>query len=255
MFQADMQTLFKPFTQHVHSAPAKTFGRMFNKLVNPNDHGDPSLLKPRPAKNVDILRSGIELQKSEDVEKAYQALKAKYRILRVKNTHDPNLQGFGGYRSMLINFAYQSNVTFKDVFSDTVYHEGSTDFEGDRWTARPKSTIGQKWFDHVSDLSPQEDWRRALVGLSFQARKQPESKITLAAEVQLIYKPYMDGRALSHLLFKISRCETGVGEMARDFSIGYQSESEESNARAKAVQRIAKEARDRASSADRVAGG
>ena len=44
----------------------------------------------------------------------------------------------------------------------------------------------------------------------------PSSPLNIAAEVQLIYKPYLDeGRKLSHLPYKIVRCVTKP-ELARD---------------------------------------
>jgi len=46
---------------------------------------------------------------------------------------------------------------------------------------------------------------------------EPERKIVLATEVQLVYEPYYHGRAKSHLLFKVGRCDTGPAEMLRDF--------------------------------------
>merc|ERR1719461_609044 len=105
IFQEDVRAIFKPITEHVHSAPPKTYGRMFNKLMNPLDHGDPSIPQPRPARNVDVLRAGVEIHNVEDFARALLALKARFRILRIKNTHSPQVQGFGGYRSILANFA------------------------------------------------------------------------------------------------------------------------------------------------------
>ena len=44
----------------------------------------------------------------------------------------------------------------------------------------------------------------------------PGAPLNIAAEVQLIYKPYLEqGRRQSHLPYKVVRCET-VGELARD---------------------------------------
>merc|ERR1712032_628959 len=110
------------------------------------------------------------------------------------------------------------------------------------WSAQ--DPCGQKWFDYVNDMAPITEWRYALKALSYVARKDPEAKIVLAAEVQIIFKPYMDGRALSHLLFKISRCETGVYEMSRDFSGGLTFKTSDMKEREKAVARIAMEVAD-----------
>ena len=44
----------------------------------------------------------------------------------------------------------------------------------------------------------------------------PDAPLNIAAEVQLIYRPYLDeGRKLSHLPYKVVRCED-ASELARD---------------------------------------
>ena len=55
------------------------------------------------------------------------------------------------------------------------------------------------------------------------------------AEVQLIYQPYLDkGRKLSHLPYKVVRCET-ASELARD--AGGKKQSAEVRAAVKAAER------------------
>ena len=63
----------------------------------------------------------------------------------------------------------------------------------------------------------------------------PDLPLNIAAEVQLIYKPYLDkGRKLSHLPYKVVRCET-ASELARD--AGGKKQSAEVRASLKAAER------------------
>eukprot|EP00971_Amphidinium_carterae_P102478 2028600-Amphidinium_carterae.1 len=71
-------------------APPKTFLRMYNKLMNKQEHGDPSIEKPRPMRNVDVIRCAIAVERPEDVQRIYTAIKSRFRLLRVKNTHNPH---------------------------------------------------------------------------------------------------------------------------------------------------------------------
>ena len=63
----------------------------------------------------------------------------------------------------------------------------------------------------------------------------PDLPLNIAAEVQLIYQPYLDkGRKLSHLPYKVVRCETAA-ELARD--AGGKRQSAEVRAAVKAAER------------------
>lgn len=236
IFQADIQQIFGQIAKKVHGAPSKTFGRMFNKLNNKADHGDDSIPKPRPARNVDVIRAGIEVSKWQQVEEALSILQSKYRILRVKNSHDPHVPGFGGYRSVLVNFAYDTGLRFSEVFGNTC------GFDQTQAKFVVEESLGQRWLDYVSSLHQPIDWKWGLVGLC-QASRRQDATIVMSAEVQIIYEPYMAGRSLSHLLFKISRCETGPDEMVRDFAHGYAQESTEKARLLATVRVIAGEAR------------
>ena len=62
-----------------------------------------------------------------------------------------------------------------------------------------------------------------------------DAPLNLAAEVQLIYQPYLDqGRKLSHLPYKVVRCES-ASELARD--AGGKKQSEEVRAKVDAAER------------------
>jgi len=190
IFDNDMRKLFSPIIDEIHCAPPKSYSRMLNKLLNPAEHGDPSIPKPRPMKNVDVIRICVVVKKPEDVEVAFKALKGKYKVLRVKNSHDPSVAG--NYRSLLVNLAYDSALTYSEVFGD-----GHHDNNGNHFAT---SETGQAWLNHTLTQSPRLDWQWGLQALWRIARTQPERRVVVASEVQIIYKPCMDGREVTHML-------------------------------------------------------
>mmetsp|Transcript_12489 Transcript_12489/g.29419 ORF Transcript_12489/g.29419 Transcript_12489/m.29419 type:complete len:805 (+) Transcript_12489:133-2547(+) len=211
VFEQDMTQLFTPFAQEVKMAPSKTFQRMMNKLLNPKEHGDPTIKQPRSMRNIDVLRLGCIFNDANKVLEAYAALKAKFKIVRVKNSNDPDKPGFGGYRSILVNFAYDSGITFKDLYGDTGSGTG-----GDVKDVTDEN--GKLWHTYQKTLGSSLDCKWCLPPLWYAARQEPNRNIIIVSEVQMIYEPYMKGRELSHLLYKIARCETGPAEMVRDFA-------------------------------------
>mmetsp|Transcript_12277 Transcript_12277/g.27877 ORF Transcript_12277/g.27877 Transcript_12277/m.27877 type:complete len:807 (+) Transcript_12277:73-2493(+) len=247
IFMQDMRALFDtgfPGTT-LHAAPPKTFSRMYNKLNNKHEHGDPSIPKPRPMKNVDVNRFAMSVTDPADVERVLLAIKSKYKILRVKNSHDPGTGGYGAYRSLLINFAYDTGVSCIELFGsghydDTMVSKGKSDID-EAYIA--SDATGQVWSNYCRHLRPAFDWLWGLQGLWSSTRIEPHRTFTIAAEVQVILEPYMRGRELSHLLYKISRCETGPSEMARDFASSFQDESEVLKGKKAAVLDIASKAR------------
>jgi len=248
LFAADLKALLNPSAMSVviHEAPPKTYGRMFNKLVNKHEHGDPSIPKPRPMKNIDVIRMGISVDTADEVVSVFNAIKSKYRILRVKNTHDPSLLGFGGYRSVLVNFAYGSGLTVGEVFgkSEGYKKDDREDFkpiDGHQ----PGDATSHMWYDYCMQMKPSSDWLWGLEGLWRADRHEPDRQLLISGEVQIILKNYMQGRTLSHLLYKISRCETGPSEMARDFATSFVEETAELRQFREAVIKHAKQLRDR----------
>mmetsp|Transcript_46390 Transcript_46390/g.84915 ORF Transcript_46390/g.84915 Transcript_46390/m.84915 type:complete len:797 (+) Transcript_46390:72-2462(+) len=233
-FEEDMRELF-PTNMKVIAAPPKTFTRMFNKLNNPAEHGDPKLKKPRPMRNVDVVRCCTVVDNTDDLCSAWELLRSKYRIIRVKNNHQTP-GGFGGYRNLLVNFAYEPGVTFKEVFGDN----GRLDPAYHTTMPLAQDEIGKMWCDYVQTLGQANSWAWALMPLWRIARLEPDRKIVLGGEVQIVLAPYMVGRGLSHLLYKISRCETGAEEMNRDFGRGgVKLSTEEERQKEKAVKKIA----------------
>mmetsp|Transcript_10829 Transcript_10829/g.24785 ORF Transcript_10829/g.24785 Transcript_10829/m.24785 type:complete len:930 (-) Transcript_10829:75-2864(-) len=211
-FKHDMLELFARIPgASLHTTAAKPGSRMLDKLRNPSDHGRPDLPKPRPALNVDVLRCAVEATSPLAMNKAFDALQRRFRILRTHNHYNSSpvdSGGCGGSRCVLVHFAYEPKVTFKQVFGDTVVHSPC-----EKWTMH--DSAGRAWFDFASSMAPKENWRVALQGLCHTARCQPDAEIVIAAEVKLIYSPYLVGRRLTSLLQKIQRCETGPTELMR----------------------------------------
>mmetsp|Transcript_6286 Transcript_6286/g.15068 ORF Transcript_6286/g.15068 Transcript_6286/m.15068 type:complete len:832 (+) Transcript_6286:44-2539(+) len=231
-FAHDMLELFAPVPgTTLHTAPAKSFIRMVDKLRNPSDHGDRALPKPRPAMNVDVLRFSLEVNSPLAMQKAFDMLKNRFRILRTKNNYG-SADVPEGCRCLVVHFAYEAKVTFKQLFGDTLLH-----WPCEKWTMQ--DSAGKAWFKYVSGLAPQEDWRIALQGLCHAARTQQDAEIVLAAEVQLVYAPYLCERRLSDLLFKIHRCETGPCEMLRSCASTLKPRDEKSDRCLRAVKALA----------------
>jgi len=253
VFMEDMRALLEPAFPKagIHPAPPKAFSRMYNKLQNKLEHGDPTIPKPRPMKNVDINRLAVSVDDADDVDRIYKAIKSKYKILRVKNTHDPSSEGYGAYRSLLVNFAYEPGLSYREVFGLSPGYQDFKNTAGasDQDSYSASDATSQKWLDHVKLMKPAFDWLWGLQGLWRVARKDGDRPFRIAAEVQIILKPYMRGRLLSHLMYKISRCETGPSEMARDFARGFQEDSPELIATRESVINIAGEVRAAAAAA------
>merc|ERR1712232_754332 len=75
--------------------------------------------------------------------------------------------------------------------------------------------LGRLWLDYAEQYMP-------LGGMALQAwqviaNENPNEAVRMIAELQLVLAPYFEGRAVSHMLFKIKRCDTGAMEMVRDF--------------------------------------
>eukprot|EP00747_Dinoflagellata_sp_TGD_P002897 gnl/TRDRNA2_/TRDRNA2_106095_c0_seq1.p1 gnl/TRDRNA2_/TRDRNA2_106095_c0~~gnl/TRDRNA2_/TRDRNA2_106095_c0_seq1.p1 ORF type:complete len:428 (+),score=48.70 gnl/TRDRNA2_/TRDRNA2_106095_c0_seq1:1-1284(+) len=215
VFASDMRALFASISARVMEAPPKNCQRMLNKLFNPFDHGDPDIAIPRPARNVDIIRACVVVFKWEDIDTAYRILQARYRVLRVKNSFG-NREGSSGYRALLLNFAYTSGVTWKQMFG-----VGHFDRSLPHAILGPghiaDDTTSKTWLSYIQSLPHFKSWAWGLHALWNISSCQPMADLTVAAEVQVLYEPYLAGRAQSHLLFKVARCVTGPSEMVRDF--------------------------------------
>jgi len=246
------------------SMPApKNLQRMQNKLLNPLEHGDPNIQRPRCAKNVDVLRGCVRVGSVSELREAFNRLSSTHKVVRVKNTHDPSSAAWnGGYRSVLVNFIFDSGVTWQQLFG------GKVTFDQRDWArmlqlkATPieenQNLAGQLW----TDLAFVEDWQLeelyttfGLQGLQIISSEHPNETVKMIAELQLVLEPYFEGRAVSHLLFKVARCDTGSMEMVRDFFQEYFHKEHREDINLLAVQDIAlavKEGRELPSRVEKV---
>jgi len=223
VFENDVRSLFRDFPAKIVTVAPKSFQRMQNKLLNPAEHGNPSMARPRCARNVDVLRGCIVVQSVPELQAAFSKLQSTYKIMRVKNTHDPSTDGYRGYRSLLVNFMYEPGVTWAQLFGGDITFDVS-DFQNmflKKVTPikENENHLGNLWVDYVeaNQTSPSIASLMAVQGLQNISKEHPNEPVRMVCELQLVLEPYFEGRAVSHLLFKVARCDTGAMEMVRDF--------------------------------------
>ena len=180
---------------------------MLNKLESADDHRDKPL--PRPKWNVDTVRAGIIVHDAALLAQVYDAIAAHVGIfLRVKNAFAEGAVVNYGYRAILGNLRLESGLTVRRVFGGA---------HTDKWTALAEARA-------VSDAMAPSKMERVLEALLANSGTTQDKlnagtadlPLNIAAEVQLIYQPYLDkGRKLSHLPYKVVRCESAA-ELARD---------------------------------------
>jgi ankyrin repeat protein len=252
-FEKDIRQTFENTSLKVTIAAPKSFQRMQNKMLNPVEHGDPQIPRPRCAKNVDVLRGCVSVRNVTELRQAYDSLQSKYKVVRVKNTHDPCSAAWkGGYRSLLVNFIYEPGVTWAQLFG------GKVTFDIRDWQravaefkAAPieegQNEVGQLWTDHIFGEDFLYDSLKNTFGLQgwqIISSERPDEPVKMIAELQLVLEPYFEGRAVSHLLFKVSRCDTGSLEMVRDFFQEYFHKEAREDKQLMAVKEIALAARE-----------
>ncbi len=88
MFERDVQRMFRGSGARVVTVAPKSFQRMQNKLLNPAEHGDPAIARPRCARSLDVLRGCVIVRTVQELEAAYDKLAAAAKVVRVKNTHE-----------------------------------------------------------------------------------------------------------------------------------------------------------------------
>jgi hypothetical protein len=190
-------------------APVKSRARMLNKLHSAGDHRD--MFLPRPKYNVDTVRAGIVVEDARKMALVHNAIGAHVgQFLRSKNAfradHDATVSY--GYRAYLGNLRLESGLTVGDVFGGE--HRA-------RWQALADAGAA------ADGAEPHEVKALLDALLATSGRWEDEFNagvadlpLNIAAEVQLIYKPYMErGRKLSHLPYKVVRC-AAPSELARD---------------------------------------
>ena len=196
-------------------APVKSRARMLNKLESAEDHRDKPL--PRPKFNVDTVRAGIVVEDAGMMAAVLEAIGAHVgRLLRSKNAFREDAEVSYGYRAFLGNLQLESGLTVGEVFGGEQRAKWEALAEAGRAAdvAEPGeveavldallATAGRTNPNRNDEL--QNEYNAGVAALP----------LNIAAEVQLIYKPYLErGRKLSHLPYKVVRCAE-PSELARD---------------------------------------
>ena len=189
----------------VKAAPLKGRARMQNKLDDPDDHALKK--RPRPMHNIDTVRAAVVLEDASIMKEVFDAIGAEVGPwLRVKNNYRAEFDSNEnhGYRALLGNLKFASGLTCKEVFGGE---------NTDTWEALRLS------MDSTSD--------RARVSFALQSLVDEDKgcrdlECKIAAEVQIIYKPYLTlGRLKSSLYYKIVRC-SAAAELVRDVASKYE---------------------------------
>ena len=188
-------------------APVKSRARMLNKLESAEDHRDKPL--PRPKFNVDTVRAGVVVEDAGMMAAVLEAIGAHVgRLLRSKNAFRADAEVSYGYRAFLGNLQLESGLTVGEVFGGE---------QRAKWEALAEAGAA------ADGLEPHEVKAvlNALLATSGDQDDEDNAGVAalplnIAAEVQLIYKPYLErGRKLSHLPYKVVRC-AAPSELARD---------------------------------------
>ena len=190
----------------IQHAAIKSRARMQNKLSSADDHRDKPL--PRPKWNVDTVRAGVVVEDADMMTAVHEAIgKHVGPYLRGKNLFRADATPSYGYRAYLGNLLLESGLTVGEVFGGE---------QRDHW----ESASAGSEADH-SEASEVQSVLNALLatGDRWETKENKDVAalpLNITAEVQLIYKPYLDqGRKLSHLPYKVVRCEA-PSELARD---------------------------------------
>merc|ERR1711937_39390 len=91
------------------SAPPKSFARMMNKLVSPDDHMW-KYPNPRSANNIDLSRNAVTYKDCDSLLQGLAAFTKRFPAIRMKNNmrreFDAQNKSFG-YRTIMVNMFFQ----------------------------------------------------------------------------------------------------------------------------------------------------
>lgn len=189
-------------------APVKSRARMLNKLESAEDHRDKEV--PRPKANVDTVRAGIVVEDAGMMAAVLEAVGAHVgRFLRSKNAFREDAEVSYGYRAFLGNLQLESGLTVGEVFGGKQRAKWQALAEAGGAADGKEPNEVEAVLDALLATSEHEWQAKANAGVA-------ALPLNIAAEVQLIYKPYLEkGRKLSHLPYKVVRC-AAPSELARD---------------------------------------
>ena len=146
--------------------------------------------------NIDTIRAGVIVKDAAIMGEVFDTIgKEVGPWLRVKNNYREAFDSKEsyGYRALLGNVKYESGVLCKSLFADPF------------WDALVEALPGEADRKYSNNV---------INGLRLD--DMAEIPTNIAAEVQLIYEPYLKlGRVKSHLHYKVARCKE-AGELVRD---------------------------------------
>ena len=154
----------------VKAAPIKTIPRMRNKLADEADHALKK--RPRPMHNIDTVRAGVVVNDASIMEEVFDVIgKEVGPWLRVKNNYREacDASESNGYRALLGNLKYESGLTCRELFGHRAWD--------DLWGTLPAHGDRERLYRAVEVL------RQDVMA---------DVPVNIAAEVQLIYKPYVE---------------------------------------------------------------
>ena len=171
------------------------------------------------------MRAGVVVEDASRMADVLAAITAHVGpLLRSKNGFRRDADVSYGYRAFLGNIKLESGLTVGDVFG------GENRKKWEAWAEAGRAADSKEPHEVQAVLN-------ALLATDGQWTDEYNAGIAalplnIAAEVQLIYRPYLDrGRKLSHLLYKVVRC-LFASELSRDAG-GKRAVSEEKKAAAR----------------------
>ena len=183
---------------------------MLNKLESAEDHKNKPM--PRPKANVDTVRAGVVVEEAGMMAAVHAAIAAHVGpFLRSKNAFHADADVSYGYRAYLGNLRLESGLTVGAVFGGENRAKWEALAEANRAADGLQVEEVCAVLDALLATGEHRDawWMQKNAGMAARP-------LNIAAEVQLIYKPYLEkGRKLSHLPYKVVRC-AAPSELARD---------------------------------------
>ena len=174
---------------------------------------------------MDTVRAGVVVEDASRMADVLAAITAHVGpLLRSKNGFRRDADVSYGYRAFLANLKLESGLTVGDVFGGENRKKWEAWAEAGKGADAAEPDVVKKVLDALLATSG-ESYDKANAGIA-------ALPLNIAAEVQLIYRPYLDqGRKLSHLLYKVVRC-LFASELSRDAG-GKRAVSEEKKAAAR----------------------
>jgi len=248
VFQADMEKLApkSPFGAEGPPAcqprPPKPFSAVQSWLLALPRMDDLDAKMPRAMENIDMLRCDFVCDRPEVLKAVVGSISNRYRVISARNTHAPSPgEPRGSERVVTLHVAYEPSLTFGDVFG--VGHLSVDGLEGTP-SLQARDENAKAWIRYTSALGEPAEWAMALLPLL----KVGQENIAVAAEVNIIYQPYVAVSSFTGLLHRVSSCEGGPAEMVTALYDGQfeqmSKDSEERSAR-EVVEGLARVARSR----------